>query len=70
MADPSVKRKLCRELPREKGEAFEAWLKEMIDASYGEGDEDASWAETFQGNDPRVAVSSPHRLRSLQGEIG
>ena len=62
MADPNVKRKLCRHLPRENGEAFEVWLNEMLDAACGEGDEDASWAETFRGNDPRVGLT-PAQVR-------
>ena len=45
--DTGIKRKLCRELPREKGESFEVWHKELLDAAHGEGDEDASWAETY-----------------------
>ena len=31
-----------RDLPREKGEAFEVWNKELLDAGHGEGDEDAA----------------------------
>ena len=42
-----IKRKLCRDLPKEKGEAFEVWNKELLDAGHGEGDEDASWTETY-----------------------
>ena len=40
------KAQLCRDLPREKGEAFEVWVKELLDAGHGEGDEDASWSDT------------------------
>ena len=42
--ESGIKRKLCRDLPREKGEAFEVWNKELLDAGHGEGDEDASWS--------------------------
>ena len=42
-----IKRKLCRDLPKEKGEAFEVWNKELLDAGHGEGDKDASWTETY-----------------------
>ena len=54
--ESGIKRKLCRDLPREKGEAFEVWNKELLDAGHGEGDEDASWSDTFLGQDPRVGV--------------
>ena len=43
--ESGIKRKLCRDLPREKGEAFEVWNKELLDAGHGEGDEDASWSD-------------------------
>ena len=56
MTESGIKRKLCRDLPREKGEAFEVWNKELLDAGHGEGDEDASWSDTFLGQDPRVGL--------------
>ena len=43
--ESGIKRKLCRDLPREEGEAFEVWVKELLDAGHGEGDEDT--AEEF-----------------------
>ena len=46
--ESAVKRKLCRDLPREKGEVFEVWHKELLDAALGEGDEDASWTLPFE----------------------
>ena len=33
--------KLCRDLPAQKGPIFEEWYKDFMDASGGEGDEDA-----------------------------
>ena len=59
--ESGIKRKLCRDLPREKGEAFEVWVKELLDAGHGEGDEDASWSDTFLGQDPRVAPRGGRR---------
>ena len=58
--ESGIKRKLCRDLPREKGEAFEVWVKELLDAGHGEGDEDASWSDTFLGQDPRVGLTPAH----------
>ena len=57
--ESGIKRKLCRDLPREKGEAFEVWNKELLDAGHGEGDEDASWTETFLGQDPELVSPRP-----------
>ena len=51
----SSKYKLCRDLPGQKGPIFEEWYKDFMDASGGEGDEDASWAQTFTGTDRRAA---------------
>ena len=48
--------KICRDLPAEKGPIFEEWLKELLDAAEGEGDEDASWAQTYQGTDRRIGA--------------
>ena len=51
--------KLCRDMPMEKGPIFEEWLKEFLDAAGGEGDDDASWAQ-----------SDSRRHRSPRGPIG
>ena len=58
MADDTdrSRRKLCRDMPLQKGEVFEVWLKDLIDAAGGEGDEDASWAQRFLGTDQRVGL--------------
>ena len=64
--DTGIKRKLCRELPREKGESFEVWHKELLDAAHGEGDEDASWAETYLGQDPRAGLTPAQTRRRAQ----
>ena len=64
--DTGIKRKLCRELPREKGESFEVWHKELMDAAHGEGDEDASWAETYLGQDPRAGLTPAQTRRRAQ----
>ena len=64
--DTGIKRKLCRELPREKGESFEVWNKELLDAAHGEGDEDASWAETYLGQDPRGGLTPAQTRRRAQ----
>ena len=60
------RRVLCRNLPTQKGEVFEEWLKEMLDAAGGEGDEDASWAETFLGQDQRVGLTAAQTRRRTE----
>ena len=64
--ESGIKRKLCRDLPREKGEAFEVWNKELLDAGHGEGDEDASWSDTFLGQDPRVGLTPAQTRRRAE----
>ena len=64
--ESGIKRKLCRDLPREKGEAFESWNKELLDAGHGEGDEDASWSDTFLGQDPRVGLTPAQQRRRAE----
>ena len=63
--DKDVRYKLCRDLPSQKGPIFEEWLKELMDASGGEGDEDASWAQTFAGTDRRVGLSAAEQRRRV-----
>ena len=57
--------KLCRDMPDEKGPIFETWLQEMLDSAGGEGDDDASWAQTFEGTDRRVGLSAAEQRRRI-----
>jgi len=51
----------------QKGPIFTAWSKGFLDAAEGEGDEDASWAETYLGTDPRIGLSAKSvRLRQVR----
>ena len=61
----SSKYKLCRDLPGQKGPIFEEWYKDFMDASGGEGDEDASWAQTFTGTDRRAGLSAAEQRRRV-----
>ena len=54
-------------MPDQKGQVFEEWLKEFLDAAGGEGDEDASWADRFLGNDPRVGLTAAQQRRRQEG---
>lgn len=63
--EKNARYKLCRDLPAEKGAIFEEWLLEMLDAAEGEGDEDASWAQTFQATDRRVGLSAAEQRRRI-----
>ena len=60
--DSETRYKLCRDMPMEKGPIFEEWLKEFLDAAGGEGDDDASWAQTLEGTDRRAGLSAAHAL--------
>ena len=64
------RRVLCQALPPTKGGVFEEWVKDMLDAAGGEGDEDASWADTYLGLDPRVGLTPGRcpRLRQRRTE--
>ena len=66
MADSESRRwRLCEDMPTTKGAAFVEWLKVMLDAAGGEGDEDASWAQTFLGTDRRVGLSAAEQRRRV-----
>ena len=61
----TTKYKLCRDLPEQKGPIFEEWYKDFMDASGGEGDEDASWAQTFAGTDRRAGLTAAEQRRRV-----
>ena len=61
----SSKYKLCRDLPGQKGPIFEEWYKDFMDASGGEGDEDASWAQTYAGTDRRAGLTAAEQRRRV-----
>ena len=63
----STRRVLCRPMPDQKGQVFEEWNKELLDAAGGEGDEDASWADRFLGLDPRVGLTAAQQRRRQEG---
>ena len=56
-------------MPDQKGQVFEEWLKEFLDAAGGEGDEDASWADRFLGNDPRVGLTAAQQRRRQEAAL-
>jgi hypothetical protein len=64
-AGSDTRYKLCRDLPAQKGPIFEEWYKEFMDASGGEGDEDASWAQTFAGTDRRAGLTAAEQRRRV-----
>ena len=47
-------------MPDQKGQVFEEWLKEFLDAAGGEGDEDASWVACEET--PLIHVHSAERM--------
>ena len=53
-------------MPDQKGQVFEEWNKELLDAAGGEGDEDASWADRFLGLDPRAGLTAAQQRRRRQ----
>ena len=56
--DTNDKRLMCPKFNCQKGEAFDRWAKLFLDAADGKGDEEASWADTFLGNDTTVGLSA------------
>ena len=68
--DSETRYKLCRDMPMEKGPIFEEWLKEFLDAAGGEGDDDASWAQTLEGTDRRAGLSDRTRTHLAQQAAG
>ena len=56
-AEQNARYKLCRDLPAEKGPIFEEWLKELLDAAEGEGDEDASCPLARRSATGKLSVS-------------
>ena len=63
--DSETRYKLCRDMPMEKGPIFEEWLKEFLDAAGGEGDDDASWAQTLEATDRRAGLSAAEMRRRV-----
>ena len=61
--DPNLPRLLCRKHDGSKGALFTEWKQLWLDAAEGKGDEDASWAETAQGNDPQAGLTLDGRYR-------
>ena len=61
----TTKYKLCRDLPEQKGPIFEELYKYFMDASGGEGDEDASWAQTYAGTDRRAGLTATEQRRRV-----
>ena len=59
----STRYKLCKDIPKEKGQAYVLWEAELLDAAGGEGDEDASWAQTFLGTDRRAGLTPAETRR-------
>ena len=49
-----------------RGQAFEDWAEEFLDAADGKGDEDASWAQTFLGTDARAGLTAAQMKKRIQ----
>ena len=56
--DDDGERLLCRKNAGKRGQAYEEWEREYLDACGAKGDEDASWEDTFLGNDTRAGLSA------------
>ena len=49
--DDDGERLLCRKNAGKRGQVYEEWEKEFLDACGAKGDEDASWEDTLLGNE-------------------
>ena len=56
--DDDGERLLCRKNAGKRGQVYEEWEKEFLDACGAKGDEDASWEDTLLGNDTRAGLSA------------
>ena len=64
--DDDGPRLLTRPFDGKRGPEATEWLEEFLDAADGKGDEDASWADTFQGLDRRAGLSAAQVKRRDQ----
>ena len=64
--DDDTERLLCRKNAGKRGQVFEEWLKEYLDACGAKGDEDASWEDTFLARDQRAGLSAAALKRGVR----
>jgi hypothetical protein len=50
----------------QRGYQFTEWAKEFLDAAAGKGDEDASWADCYLGQDPQAGLTAVQTRRRTQ----
>ena len=59
------KRLLTEKFNGQRGEAFDGWASKYLDQADGQGDNDASWAETFLGTDRRGGLTAAEMKRRV-----
>jgi hypothetical protein len=62
----SQPRLIAAKFAGQRGSQFTQWAREFLDAAAGKGDEDASWADCYLGQDPQAGLSGAQTRRRTQ----
>ena len=62
----SQPRLIAAKFAGQRGYQFTEWAKEFLDAAAGKGDEDASWADCYLGQDPQAGLNAAQLRRRTQ----